>query len=238
MDNDLFNKQIIKNKNNIFEVEGLEKGEYDKQADLYDKLISNALYNKIMWGNSPKNYSDFCLKGLNNSHNGTVADIGCGTLSFTYKAYAQYCKRDLFLCDLSLEMLKIGKTRIEGICDNRSALTFLRADALNLPFRNNTIQTVLNFGFFHIIENQAELIKEIARVLNPEGQLFISSLCTDRKISARYLNLLQKKGHVADPLHSSEVRSIVEENGIRITDYKITGGMIFITGVKKRNKID
>jgi ubiquinone/menaquinone biosynthesis C-methylase UbiE len=229
--NDLFKNKIIQLEENMFEVEGLLKGKYDMQAVKYDRLISNALYNRVMWGNAPKSYTDFCKIGLKNN-NGIIADIGCGTLSFTYKAYAEYFKNEMFLCDLSYEMLKLGKNRLSSICNDLSNITFLRSDALNMPFKGARIQTVLSFGLFHIIDNPSELIREIVRILMPEGQLFLTSLCSDRKLSAKYLNFLRKKAHVAKPLNSIEIKNLIEENGIKITDLNVKGGMAYISGIK------
>ena len=233
MNKDLFDKNIVNLESGIFEVEGLAKGDYDEQAVLYDKLISNSLYNRIMWGNTPKDYANFCVKGLESNSGGVIADIGCGTLGFTHMAYAKYPKQHLFLCDLSYEMLKIGKERIEKINNDGSIITFLRADAFNLPFKANTVQTALNFGLFHIFDDPTSLVREIVRVLKPGGQLFLTSLCTDRNFSGKYLNMLHKKGHVAKPLHSSEIKRIIEENGIEIFDFKVKGGMTYISGGKK-----
>ncbi len=231
MNRELFVEEIIKIENCIYEPKGLQKGEYDFQAVKYDKLISNGFYNKIMWGNSPKDYANFCKKGLENK-NGIILDIGCGTLGFTYKVYAENKIRNLFLCDLSLEMLKIGKSKLESASKDISAITFLRSDALNMPFKDSTVQTALSFGIFHIFENPSKLVEEIVRILKPDGQLFLSSLCTDRKISEKYLNFLYKKGHVAKPLKSSEIIEIVENSGISINEKTVKGGMIYLSGKK------
>ena len=171
---------------------GFGRGEYDSQAILYDKLISNGLYNKIMWGNSPKEYAAFCKKGLKGA-NGIIADIGCGTLGFTVKVYAENKTKNLFLCGLSLEMLKIGKRRLGSKSKGISSITFLRSDALNMPLKDAIVQTALSFGVFHIFENPTRLIKEIVRILKPGSQLFLSSLYTDRKLSKKYLEFLNKK---------------------------------------------
>ena len=231
MNRELFVDEIIEIENCIYEPKELQKGEYDSQAALYDKLISNGLYNKIMWGNSPQDYAAFCNKGLENA-SGIITDIGCGTLSFTYRVYAENKIRNLFLCDLSLEMLKIGKKRLESTSKDISAITFLRSDALNMPFKDNIVQTALSFGVFHIFENPSKFIEEIVRILKPKGQLFLSSLCTDRKISKKYLDFLYKKGHVAKPLTSLEIIEIVENNGISINEKIVKGGMIYLSGKK------
>ena len=233
MKTELFNKTVSRLENGILEVDGLQSGVYDAQAASYDKIISNRLYNKIMWGNCPRNYTDFCLKGLNNHQYGTLADIGCGTLSFTSKAYAEHCSKDILLCDLSMEMLSIGKVRLESVCDDSSGINFLRADALDLPMKAGSIQTLFSFGLFHIFTNPSRLIQETARVLKPDGTVYLTSLCTDRKWSAKYLSFLHKKEHVAKPLHAAEIKSIIEENGIEIVEDEIIGGMLYVTGKRK-----
>jgi len=232
MNKDLFKNSILKINENFWEVKGLPEGEYDAQAVQYDKLISNGLYNRIMWGNSPQDYTDFCKQGLKNNNGGIIADIGCGTLSFTYKAYSEYHNKDIFLCDLSNEMLNIGKNRIEQINDNNSSIIFLRSDALNMPFKDNTVQTILNFGLLHIFDNPSLLLNEFVRILRPDGQLYLTCLCTDRKLSAKYLKLLYKKGHVAKPLKSTEIRNIIEKSGIKIDTFEIKGGMAYVSGIK------
>lgn len=232
MNKGLFKDEITQIEDLFWEVNGLSKGEYDAQAINYDRFVSNKLYNKIMWGNTPRDYTDFCKKALRDSSDGVIADIGCGTLSFTYKAYTQYNKRDLFLCDLSYEMLKLGKKRIINAQSNTSSITFLRADALDMPFLDNSIRNIFSFGIFHIFKNRAKLIQEIVRILQPHGQLFLTSLCSDRKLSAKYLNFLYKKKLVAKPLDSRAIKKLIQDNGIKITQFKVKGGMTYISGKK------
>ena len=231
MNDSLFKDEILKCEERFYEVKGLPGGEYDSQAVKYDKLVSYWLYNKIMWGNSPKNYSDFAKESLKNSSRGIIADIGCGALSFTSSAYANL-QEEIFLCDLSAEMLKIGKIRIDEKTNNPSSIHFLRADAMNMPFRDESIQTVFSFGFLHVMENPSGLIQEFNRILKPDGSLYVSSLCTDRKFSARYLHLLQKKGHVANPMSSDEIGTIITKNGFQIKTKRVIGGMSYFIASK------
>lgn len=228
---DLFRYNIIKPANGIWEVQGLPKGEYDKQAVQYDKLVSNALYNRFMWGNSPVDYTRFLKQNLKDADKGIVADIGCGTLSFTSKVYKHYNKHPLFLCDFSVEMLKIGKKRLEAQRKTLQPLQFLRADALNMPFHDHTVQTVLCFGILHIFEKPAILINEIRRFLTPKGELHLTSLCTDRKFSAKYLKFLFKKGHVAKPMSSAEIAGLIENCGFKIIRSVVKGGMFYVSAM-------
>lgn len=234
MNIDLFINRITELEDGILEVEGLPNGIYDEQAVKYDKLISNGLYNRLMWGNSPKDYSAFCKQAMDREVGGITADIGCGTLSFTAEVYAKNHKHDMFLCDLSYEMLKIGKSRLVYNEPDLSKTTFLRSDALDMPFVNNSIQTILSFGFFHVINNSSDLMIEFSRILKSGGKLYITSLCTDRKLSAKYLNFLHKKKHVSQPLGSNEIIKIIEQNGFIVENSTIKGGMVYITAIKQK----
>ena len=187
-----------------------------------------------MWANSPKDYENFCRKVLDESRDGIIADIGCGTLASTYKAYAENSNKDLYLCDLSLEMIKIGKQRIEKLLGNSFNIKYLRSDALNMPFKDNAVQTVFSFGIFHIFEEPQKLIQEFHRILEAGGKIFLTSLCTDRKFSGKYLNMRHKKGHVAKPMSSIEIMAIIEENGFHVNEYKVKGGMMYISGTKSK----
>ncbi len=232
MNEKIFRIKILEGADGIFEVEGLARGNYDEQATKYDKLVGNAIYNKIMWGNSPSDYSEFARKSLYDSNDGIVIDLGCGSLIFTSGVYANYNKRKLFLCDYSAEMLKIGKSRIDSRKVEHNSVSYLRADAFNMPFRDNTIQTILSFGIFHVFEKSDKLVLEIKRMLKPDGFLHLTSLCTERKLSAKYLKLLNKKGHVAKPLNSDEICRIIDQNGLQIVERKVKGGMVYIKARK------
>jgi len=233
MDTSLFRYKIQQLSDDIWEVADLPRGNYDGQAVQYDKLISSTVYNRLMWGNSPEDYAAFCRQGLAEDRQGIIADIGCGTLSFSAREYALNRPRNLFLCDLSQEMLAIGKKRLDVALNGEEAeFNFLRPDALNLPFTDHCIQSVFCFGFLHVLDNPSALVGELNRVLDNGGKLYLTSLCTDRNVSARYLKLLHKKGHVSTPKHSSEIVSLIQENGFSKIKSHVKGGMLYVSANK------
>jgi ubiquinone/menaquinone biosynthesis C-methylase UbiE len=59
----------------------------------------------------------------------------------------------------------------------------LRADALDMPFDNNTLDAVFSFDVLHVLEKPEKLIQETVRILKTGGQFYLSALCSDRKIS-------------------------------------------------------
>ncbi len=232
MKDEVFRVSLSEEKDGILAPAGLPEGDYDQQAAGYDKLISNPLYNRIMWGNSPADYAAFLKLALTRHHEGLIADIGCGTLGFTAEVYRNFDGGDLFLCDLSGEMLHIGLERLRKGGRYPDGITFLRADALDLPFRDNKLSTVLCFGIYHIFENPELLLHELYRILLPGGRLFLTSLCTDRPFSARYLRLLHKKGHVATPAGSREIIDRISREGFVVDADRVRGGMLYVEARK------
>jgi len=234
MEKNLFNKKLIRLEDNFYEVEGLKGGMYDQQAVKYDKLISNPLYNKIMWGNSPGNYTRFLTDSIANCDEGIIADIGCGTLNFTSEVYRKHNLKAIYLCDLSLEMLKIGRDRLLSDNNKTSNIQFIRADALSMPFNDTSVQTIFSFGFIHIMDKPHELINEFFRILVPRGKLYLTGLCTDRKFSSMYLRFLHKKGHVAKPMSSTEIELLIKDHGLEITNSTVIGGMCYLSAYKSQ----
>lgn len=94
--------------------------------------------------------------------------------------------------DLALEAMKAGRGRawiaadfcpemLEGSCGKRGAeqLRLAAADAMNLPFRDHTVDAVtVGFGARNFADVRAGLA-EIARVLRPGGQLLVLEFFRD-----------------------------------------------------------
>ncbi len=221
--------------NGIFAVDGLKTGEYDRMAKFYDTVMGNALYNAIMWGNRPEDYSRFAAQSLpqvnfesNKKQNQISADIGCGSLRFTRQAYNEYESGRLILCDMSLAMLRYAQKRISS---GKTNVHFLRADALDLPFCDNALQTVLSFGLLHVVMSPEKLLREFFRVLKKGGELHLTCLCGDRSISGYYLNFLKKKKLVSINLKGQEICRMVEDAGFQ-AGFRVVGGMAYIDAVK------
>lgn len=233
MPDNLFKNNVTALDSDIYEVVELQKNPYDKHAGLYDKIVGNKLYNRIIWGNSLKNYTLFYEKAVSEQEGRIMTDIACGTLFFTAKIYSSHSFRHLFLCDLSEQLLRIGKKQLERLNTNLNNITFLRSDAFDMPFKDAVLPSVFSFGFFHVVDNPAKLTQEFARILQPNGKLYINSLCSDRKISALFLRFLNKKGLIAKPMNSEKICRIIQENGFKLENSQRIGGMIYITAVKK-----
>lgn len=68
----------------------------------------------------------------------------------------------------------------------RSA-TLIRADATNLPFADRSVDRVLCFNGLHVIPDKQRVLREIARVLRPGGELWGSVLAPPPGVMPRLL---------------------------------------------------
>lgn len=85
---------------------------YDRQAAIYDGLVGNALYNRVLWGASIASYAASAASAVTAAA-GPLLDVGCGSAVFTAPAYLA-AERPLVLLDRSLGMLARAAKRLHG----------------------------------------------------------------------------------------------------------------------------
>lgn len=180
------------------------RSDYDKKVGAYDFIVGNRFYNRIVWGNWPSEYREFCRQALASTPGGTYLDAGCGSLVFTASLYSEASNKLIVLLDRSLGMLTKGRDRIRQlkgrVPDN---IKFLQGDIFDLPFRDQVFDTVASYGVLHIFDDKTGMLAEMERVKQPGGHIFFSSLAGNNTLGRHYLEMLRKAGEVAE-CHSSE----------------------------------
>jgi len=97
-----------------------------------------------------------------------ILDLGSGT-----GLLQKFLKGKLFGMDISFASLK------------KSAEIAVQGDAENLPYKDNTFNTILSFTAAQNLLDAEKMLVEIARVLKPEGIAVITILAKFRnKLSA------------------------------------------------------
>ncbi|HEY8581720.1 MAG TPA: class I SAM-dependent methyltransferase [Capillimicrobium sp.] len=163
---------------------------YDRHAAVYDRLIGNAAYNRVVWGVSPSAYTAFAREALA-SGRGRFLDAGCGTAVFTAEAYRE-TDRELVLVDLSRGMLDRAAARLAGV----PAVELVQADLHALPFPPGGFETVACFGMLHVLDDPWAALAALREQLAPGGRLFASMLVDDRAVGAAYGRLLRRRGEL------------------------------------------
>lgn len=104
-----------------------------------------------------------CVKLLKLNNNFNVLDLCCGTGDLAQNIKKYYPNTNVVGVDFSEKMIEISKNKIRNV-------KFIKGDATNLPFPENTFDVVtMGFGLRNI-QNAEKAIEEIYRVLKPSGK--------------------------------------------------------------------
>lgn len=180
---------------------GAPPGAYDGHAALYDRVIGGRAYNRLIWGADVADYAAFAREAVA-AAGGPLLDAGCGTAVFSAEAY-RHATRPLVLVDRSVAMLQRAADRLGA---TPAPLTLAQADLLDLPFAPGGFATVACHGVLHVLDDPWPALAALAAQLAPGGGLYASMLVDDRRrIGARYLRLLHRRGEVGPPRSAADL---------------------------------
>lgn len=140
---------------------------YDSTADIY-----NERYGPIQEEKYKIMLEDLEFKG-------PVLDLGSGT-----GLLQKFLKGKLYGIDISFASIK------------KSSELVVQGDAEQLPYKNNTFNTVLSFTTAQNLDSVENMLKEVSRVLKPKGIAVITILAKfmDKLSNAeRYFQILEIK---------------------------------------------
>jgi len=201
---------------------------FDRMALFYDVVICNPLYNRLMWGYSTKDYASLVHDALTSSTEGWVLDAGCGSLAFAAGTYLKYSERPVVLLDYSLNLLRIAKSRLiklnGGVPDN---MVFLQADALRLPFKPESFNTIISLNLLHVLKDLKSALLGLRAVLAENDAMVFTTLVKNNRKADRNLARLLNKTSGVDARDIGQLQEAFEELGMPIT-YDIKGNMAYI----------
>jgi len=109
--------------------------------------------------------------------------------------YIQYVERPVVLVDNSIKMLKTAKSRL--IKSNGTVpenMAFLQADALRLPFRDKSFDTILFENLLHCLADTKSLLAGLKNILSEDGKMYFTALVKSNRFADRYIEVLANKG--------------------------------------------
>lgn len=102
-----------------------------------------------------------------------VLDVGCGTGGLGLIAAAKVVRGEVIGVDFAEGMVQVAGRKAESLAiKNYKAQV---AEASQLPFEENTFDTVLGRHAVMLFQNRESGVKGLARVLKPRGRLVLSS---------------------------------------------------------------
>ncbi len=141
------------------------------------------------------------------SSGGLYLDVGCG--AGTYTRWLAEQGLQVIGLDYSQPTLAKARTRTSP------TIALCAADATRLPFPDSSFDGALCFGVLQAVSDSAPVIRELARVLRPGGELWIDALNSDGLAARLEQARLRRKGkgmHLRYELHG-HVLSVLSDAG-------------------------
>jgi ubiquinone/menaquinone biosynthesis C-methylase UbiE len=101
----------------------------------------------------------------------TILDAGCGTGLFTIGLALTDSSRRLVGLDTSAGMLAVARNQADRL--RLANVSFGQGDVLALPFDDATFDAVVAGGLFPNLNDPADALRELRRILKPEGRILI-----------------------------------------------------------------
>ncbi len=179
----------------------------------YDLVACSRLYNRLVWGYSTASYHDLCLEALGSS-SGWMLDAGCGSLAFTARAYVAARGRPIVLLDQSLRLLRIARERVASMNgDVPGNLVFLHGDALRLPFRPGSFDSILSLNLLHVLDDPTRALREARNALSASGKLWCTTLVRGSGLADWYMHRLAASRLIV-PRSAGEVTAFFDSAGL------------------------
>ena len=154
-------------------------------APTYDKL------NHILSLNVDKRWRRkavmFVKKAISDIERPIFLDVACGTGDSSIQLAKNLEHTRIHAIDISEKMLEIGKKKVENLkYEEKMKISFTNSSAENIVFHDDVFDAVfVAFGVRNFSEREKGL-KEIIRVLKPEGTLVILELSEPQNIIIRW----------------------------------------------------
>ena len=103
-----------------------------------------------------------------------VLEIGCGNGTGTKLIKKYFSPREIYAVDLDEKMIDLAK---ENNID--PSIYFEVGGASSLGYDSNQFDAIFDFGIIHHIPNWGDCLKELERVLKPDGELILEDLSTE-----------------------------------------------------------
>lgn len=139
--------------------------QYDQLAAVYD----------LRWRSYIANTLSFLQVWAEISPIDTVLDVACGTGEFERLLLAEYSSQQIVGIDISEKMLAIAKLK----CSAYPQVSFQTASASTLPFDSDSFDVIVSANAFHYFDDPLAALKEMRRVLKPDGKVIVLDWCRD-----------------------------------------------------------
>lgn len=200
----------------------LSKEHFNKQAMIYDEN------NTVYYSKYPKISCRDVAERLTDIKYNTLLDIGCGT-GYLINMLSDRRSADYYGLDLSPEMLKVAKSKLS------KSVILTEGTADKLPYADNSFDVVTCIQSFHHYPYPEKAMKEVYRVLKPEGLYILSDTGVSgvkKWFENKIILKLVKTGDYA-VYDKEDISALMRNCGFKIKNASQLSGFIYtVTGQK------
>ncbi len=156
-----------------------------------------------------------------------VLDIACGTGNFTRDFARVIGPSGLVVgLDASTTMLMRAVDDTGGM----EQVAYVRGDAQDLPFRDQSFDAVCCFAALHLFADPIKALDSIVRVLTPGGRVAIFTSCRGRSAPLRTWESLMERQSGMRMFEREEVVDALEQRGFAQIRQRVAGVTQFVGG--------
>jgi ubiquinone/menaquinone biosynthesis C-methylase UbiE len=173
--------------------------------------------------------------GVNNSRvklvkeaEGKVLELGVGTGANL--PFYQYSQID--------ELILLDRSKSNHLELTNDKVSFVKSDVTNLPFEDNSFDTVVFTLLFCSVDDVSKGLLEVKRVLNPNGKIiFIEHVLPEKKGYKRAFKILNPiwKTFSQGCQLTKDFKQSLKMNGFNIKKENKFGKTVFISGIATVN---
>ncbi len=149
---------------------GRERAEYVQEmfrriAPRYD------LMNRLMTAGQDVHWRSEVIRRTGLTQAAWLLDLGAGTGDLAREALRRHPGCGAVAADFTLEMMRVGQQRLQQSSSLLGRLSWSAADALNLPFPEQTFDAVVSGFLLRNVTDVSRSLAEQYRVLKPGGRI-------------------------------------------------------------------
>jgi len=148
-------------------LQGKERAAYVQ--DMFGRIAENYnLMNRLMTGGQDMRWRRFVVEQAKLSRGGSLLDLATGTGDIAWEALWAYPDLRAVGADFAMPMMRVGQRKV-----SREQVLWTQADALNIPFPDNTFDAVTAGYLIRNVIDIPRAFAEQRRVLKPGGRVVI-----------------------------------------------------------------
>jgi demethylmenaquinone methyltransferase / 2-methoxy-6-polyprenyl-1,4-benzoquinol methylase len=156
----------------VANLKGNERAEYVQEmftriAPRYD------LMNRLMTAGQDVRWRREVVRRARLKEGARLLDLGAGTGDLAMEALRRHPGCSAVAADFTLEMMRVGQTRLEQSLPLAGRLSWSAADALNLAFPSQIFDAVISGFLLRNVTDIARSLAEQYRVLKPGGRIVV-----------------------------------------------------------------